>query len=142
MGIPTLKCWHFDDQIQITRSSYHKYQILKCQWEWFPSLNPTLWNIGILHYKQAKLHKHLQQSVNVCHNRRNGFSSVVILVQNWQIKRDARKDVVETHHDNVCSHRRLPRRESFGHYRTSIPKQRIPRPHISEFELPLDEFFY
>ena len=28
-----------------------------------PSLNPTLWNIGILHYKQAKLPKHLQHSV-------------------------------------------------------------------------------
>ena len=28
-----------------------------------PSLIPTLWNIGILHYKQAKLPKHLQHSV-------------------------------------------------------------------------------
>ena len=28
-----------------------------------PSLNPTLWNIGILHYKQAKLPKQLQHSV-------------------------------------------------------------------------------
>ena len=30
-----------------------------------PSLNPTLWNIGILHYKQDKLRKHLQHSVPV-----------------------------------------------------------------------------
>ena len=30
-----------------------------------PSLIPTLWNIGILHYKQAKLPKHLQHSVYV-----------------------------------------------------------------------------
>ena len=30
-----------------------------------PSLNPTLWNLGILHYKQAKLHKHLPQSIPV-----------------------------------------------------------------------------
>ena len=29
-----------------------------------PSLIPTLWNIGILHYKQAKLPKHLQHSVS------------------------------------------------------------------------------
>ena len=29
-----------------------------------PSLNPTLWNIGILLYKQAKLPIHLQQSVS------------------------------------------------------------------------------
>ena len=28
-----------------------------------PSLTPTLWNIGILHYKQAKLRKDMQQSV-------------------------------------------------------------------------------
>ena len=42
--------WRYHDQIQITRSSYHKNQILK-------------WNIGILHYKQDKLRKHLQHSV-------------------------------------------------------------------------------
>ena len=29
-----------------------------------PSLIPTLWNIGILQYKQAKLRKHLQHSVH------------------------------------------------------------------------------
>ena len=29
-----------------------------------PSLIPTLWNIGILHYKQAKLPKNLQHSVS------------------------------------------------------------------------------
>jgi hypothetical protein len=28
-----------------------------------PSLIPTLWNIGILQYKQAKMRKHLQHSV-------------------------------------------------------------------------------
>ena len=28
-----------------------------------PSLIPTLWTIGILHYKQAKLHKDMQHSV-------------------------------------------------------------------------------
>ena len=29
------------------------------------SLIPTLWNIGILHYKQAKLRKDMQLSVSV-----------------------------------------------------------------------------
>ena len=28
-----------------------------------PSLIPTLWNIGILHHKKAKLRKHMRQSV-------------------------------------------------------------------------------
>ena len=31
-------------------------------------LHPTLWNIGILHYKQAKLRKHLQHSVFKLHD--------------------------------------------------------------------------
>ena len=31
--------WRYIDQIQITRPSYHKYQILKCLWEWLPSLS-------------------------------------------------------------------------------------------------------
>ena len=35
-----------------------------------PSLNPTLWNIGILDYKQAKLRKHLQHGVHA-HSRGN-----------------------------------------------------------------------
>ena len=30
--------WRYDDQIQFTRSSYHKNQILKCLLEWLPSL--------------------------------------------------------------------------------------------------------
>ena len=30
--------WRYNDQIQITKSSYHKNQILKCLWEWLPSL--------------------------------------------------------------------------------------------------------
>ena len=32
-------CSHcrYNDQIQITRSSYHKNQIFKCLWEWLPS---------------------------------------------------------------------------------------------------------
>ena len=30
--------WKYNDQIQVTRSSYHKYQILKCLWEWLSSL--------------------------------------------------------------------------------------------------------
>ena len=30
--------WNHNDQIQVTRSSYHKNQILKCLWEWLPSL--------------------------------------------------------------------------------------------------------
>ena len=30
-----------------------------------PSLIPTLWNIGILYHKQAKLPKHLQLSVSM-----------------------------------------------------------------------------
>ena len=33
-----------------------------------PSLIPTLWNIGILHYKQAKLHKDMQHSVYLLHS--------------------------------------------------------------------------
>ena len=40
------------------------------------SLHPTLWNIGILHYKQAKLRKHLQHSVlseNIQMRRYNRF---------------------------------------------------------------------
>ena len=41
---------------------------MKCQWEWLPSLNPILWNIGILLYKQAKLPLHLQHSVGVFYN--------------------------------------------------------------------------
>ena len=31
--------WRYHHQIQITRSSYHKNQILKCYWEWPPSLS-------------------------------------------------------------------------------------------------------
>ena len=30
--------WRYHDQIQITSSSYHMYHILKCWWEWQPSL--------------------------------------------------------------------------------------------------------
>ena len=30
--------WKYNDQIQVTRSSYHKNQILKCLWEWLSSL--------------------------------------------------------------------------------------------------------
>ena len=30
--------WRYHDQIQITRSSYHKNQIWKCLWEWLPSI--------------------------------------------------------------------------------------------------------
>ena len=34
---------------------------MKCYWEWPPpSFIPTLWNIGILHHKQAKLRKDMQ----------------------------------------------------------------------------------
>ena len=44
-------------------ATHHKNQIMKCYWEWLPSLISTLWNIGILHYKQAKLRKDMQHSV-------------------------------------------------------------------------------
>ena len=38
--------------------------LLESSWEWPPtSLIPTLWNMGILHYKQAKLCKDMQRSV-------------------------------------------------------------------------------
>ena len=48
--------WRYHNQIQITRSLYNKLPSLS-------HFHPGLWNIGILHYKQAKLRKHLQHSV-------------------------------------------------------------------------------
>ena len=70
MGIPTLKCWHFEaieDIMTKFRSQGLYIKIIK-YWNASgsgppPSLISTLWNIGILHYKQAKLCKHLQHSV-------------------------------------------------------------------------------
>ena len=55
-----------------------------------PSLNPTLWNIGILQYKQAKLPNHLQHSVSW------------LPKSEWQFFSDELKlDLVETQ-DSSC----------------------------------------
>ena len=72
MGIPTLKCWHFeaseDIMTKFKSQGLHIIRIKYCNASgsgFPPSLNPTLWNIGILQYKQAKLPIHLQHSVHV-----------------------------------------------------------------------------
>ena len=58
--------WRYHDQIQITRSHIIRIKYWNAGGSGFPpSLNPTLWSISILHYKQAKLRKHLQHSVFV-----------------------------------------------------------------------------
>ena len=67
-AIPTLKSWHFEASEDIMAKSQAFHVIRIKYWNASgsgnpPSLNPTLWNIGILHYKQAKLCKHLQHSV-------------------------------------------------------------------------------
>ena len=51
MGISTLKCWHFEANLNHRRSGSP------------PTLIPTLWNIDILLHKQAKLRKDMQHSV-------------------------------------------------------------------------------
>ena len=65
-----LKCWHFiASEDAITKfKSQGPYTIKINYWNasgsgFPPSLIPVLRNIGILHYKKAKLRKHLQQSV-------------------------------------------------------------------------------
>ena len=65
----SLKCWHFEASEDIMTK--FKSQVLYIKY-WNasgsgsgtpPSLIPTLWNIGILHFKQAKLRKDMQHSV-------------------------------------------------------------------------------
>ena len=71
MGIPTLKSWHFEANEDImTKFKSWGLHIIKIKYWWnasgigpTPSLIPTLWNIGILHQKQAKLRKYMQHSV-------------------------------------------------------------------------------
>ena len=68
----SLKCWHFEasEDIMIKFKSQGLYIIRIKYWNAsgsgpLPSLIPTLWNICILHYKQAKLPKDMQHSVHV-----------------------------------------------------------------------------
>ena len=70
MVILTLKCWHFEASKYImTKFKSQGLHIIRIKlWNasssCFPtSVNPTLWNIGILYYWQAKLRKHLQYAV-------------------------------------------------------------------------------
>ena len=69
-GISTLKSWHFEvsENIITKFKSQGLYTIKIKYWNatgsgFPPSLISALWNIGILHYKKAKLRKHSQQSV-------------------------------------------------------------------------------
>ena len=55
MGIPNLKTWHF----KASEASGSGIP---------PPLIPILWNIGILYYKQTKLHKDMQYSVGGTHS--------------------------------------------------------------------------
>ena len=63
--------WHFAASEDImTKSKSQGFHIIRIKY-WNasgsgfpPSLNPTLWNIGILLYKQAELPIHLQHSVS------------------------------------------------------------------------------
>ena len=69
----SFKCWHFEaseDIISKFRSQGLYYIIRIKYWNVSgngspPSLIPILWNISILYYKQAKLRKHLQQSLPI-----------------------------------------------------------------------------
>ena len=68
----TLKSWHFEaSEDIITKFKLQGLYTIKMKhWNAIgsgfpPFLNPTLWNIGILLYKQAKLPKYLQHSVAV-----------------------------------------------------------------------------
>ena len=66
----SLKCWHFVASEDImTKFKSQGFHIIRIKYRNAsgsgppPSLIPTLWNIGLLHYKQAKLRKDMQQSV-------------------------------------------------------------------------------
>ena len=68
MGIPTLKCWHFEASEDImTKFRSQGLHILRIKY-WnasgVASLPPSL---NMEHYKQAKLRKHLQTSVWAAH---------------------------------------------------------------------------
>ena len=61
-----MQCWHFEaiEDIMTKFKSQGLHIIRNASVSGFPVyLNPTLWNIGILLYKQAKLPIHLQHSV-------------------------------------------------------------------------------
>ena len=70
MGIPILKCWHFEASEDIMPKFKSKclYIIRINYWNasgsgFPPFLIPALWNIGILHHKKAKLRNNMRQSV-------------------------------------------------------------------------------
>ena len=81
-GISTLKCWHFEAREDVmTKFRSQGLHIKRIKYGnasgsgFPPYLNPTLWNIDILHYKQAKLPRHLQHSVcTLCCKSKRSFA--------------------------------------------------------------------
>ena len=70
MSIPILKCWHFEASKDIlTKFKSQGLHIIRVKFLHAsgsgssPSFIPTLWNIGILLHKKAKLRKDIQHSV-------------------------------------------------------------------------------
>jgi hypothetical protein len=70
-----LKCSHFEASEIMTKFKSQGLYIIRIKYLNAsgrgppPSLIPTLWNIGILHYKQAKMCKDMQHSVHITHVR-------------------------------------------------------------------------
>ena len=82
----TLKSWYFEasEDIITKFKSQGLYTIKIKYWNasgsgFPPSLIPALRNIGILHYKKAKLRKHLQHSVRTRRIHTGGYAQTKLL---------------------------------------------------------------